>query len=79
MKYKYFDFITTVDTQLEFREEWDDDQWNKAYIEFKHWLKGLHPPYVKHCGPHSLYTEFAKEYYCEATPETHDYWLINNP
>ena len=75
MKYGFHNFMAAVSMQLIFRVEWDNDQWNEQYINFKYWLENISSEYRDLHGPHLLYKEFAKEYYQDATEETHDYWL----
>lgn len=78
MRYNFHGFRFEVKQVLEFRVEWDNDQWNKQYIEFKNWIENIAPTWFKERGPHTVYRSFAKEYYQDAKPETHDYWIPNN-
>lgn len=55
--------------------EWDDEQWNQQYINYKTWLEGCAEDWVRKQITAALYTEFAIEFYQDATEETHDYWL----
>ena len=75
MKYNFHNFMPAVSLQLTFRVEWDVDQWNEQYINFKIWLGNIHEPYATAKPAHELYKEFAVEFYQDATPDTHDYWL----
>lgn len=75
MKYNFNDFVNALKAYMEFRVEWDDEQFNKAYIEFKGWLEHLNSDWISRRGPHTLYTDFIIDYYSEANPDTHDYWI----
>jgi hypothetical protein len=55
--------------------EWDDEQWNQAYTSYKVWLDNCSADWVRKQIVAALYTEFALEFYQDATEETHDYWL----
>ena len=72
----YFElFCDELKTIMDFRVEWDDEQWNQAYISFKAWLDNVSPAWVEGFTAEELYMEFGAEYYQDATPDTHDYWL----
>jgi len=75
MKYNYNDFIQAIKTYIEFRVEWDDEQLNHQYGNFKEWLKGLDQAWCDRMGAYTLYTEFIIDFYAEANPDTHDYWI----
>lgn len=75
MKSNYHNFVNCLKSLLEFRVEWDDEQWNQSYISFKRQLENWLPEWVERHTAIQLYAEFAREFYQEATPETHDYWL----
>lgn len=75
MKYDFHDFIKAVKTVLTFETEWDDEQWNQQYINFKNWLQGVSLSYLAELSIEGQYMEFAEEFYQDATPETHTYWI----
>ena len=76
MRYNFNDFKNTVSKCLTFETKWDDDQWNQQYINFKNWLQGISPSYLAGLSIESQYMEFAEDYYLDAKPDTHSYWLI---
>jgi len=75
MKYNFNEFIDCLKGLIEFSVEWDLDKWYEAYFDFKEQLKIINPEYVENHSAVELYTEFAREFYRGAKPETHDYWL----
>lgn len=78
MSYAFNSFIEELKTILDFRVEWDDEQWNQAYISFKAWLDNVSPAWVEGFSAEELYMEFGAEFYQDAREETHDYWLTIN-
>ena len=74
----FIKFVSVLKTIMDFRVEWDDEQWNQAYISYKAWLDNVSPAWVEGYSHEELYIEFGAEFYQEATPGTHDYWLKVN-
>lgn len=68
-------FKDTVSKVLEFEKEWDNDEWNTQYINFKHSVTNYSKKYLSETGTITLLAEWAKEYYQDATPDTHCYWV----
>jgi hypothetical protein len=60
---------------LHFREEWDDEHWHEAYIDFIDWQRTLKVEYVADKIWGHLIQEWAEDFYIPAHPDTHDYWL----
>ncbi len=63
---------------IEFKKdyEWDNDQWNDSYIDFKDSIARSNKEWVAKHTPEELAIDFAREFYQEASVETHDYWPI---
>jgi hypothetical protein len=81
MKQNYHNFRFYLEQHcLNFADnvEWDDEQWNQAYASYKLWFSVQNderPEWVRQQITAALYTEFAREFYQDATEDTHDYWL----
>lgn len=61
---------------ISFREEWDNDDWNDAYIYFKNHVNELYrKEYVENNTSEYIATMWAIDFYQDATPETHSYWV----
>lgn len=60
---------------LEFRpgEEWDTDDWNEAYVDFKSGMGAFNQKYIDKIGPEKHVIEWGKEYYQDASFDTHSY------
>ena len=75
MKVTFGNFINQLKTKLEFEVEWDVNKWNDAYWDFKNWCKGVDPQWAAFQDAKSLFSIFADEFYQDAKPDTHNYWL----
>jgi len=68
-------FVQTVKNILEFEKDWDMEEWNVQYINFKEGINLYSDNYLKKTGTIDLITEWAKEFYQDADYQTHDYWV----
>ena len=69
-------FKSIIKWVLYFRSRWDDEWWNIQYSIFKDHCQNLYrKEYVESKEPDELLIEWAKEFYQDADPDTHDYWL----
>lgn len=72
-------FIDTLKKHaLEFHEgcEWDNDDWNDAYINFKECVARWSDKYKENYTSQELAIEFALEFYQDANRYTHNYWVV---
>ncbi len=65
------------DSLIEFEEgkEWDVDEWNLSYIFLKEWMDRVSSAYLRSKHIQDLVTDFVQEFYQDASPATHSYWL----
>ena len=75
MKYNFKEFTSCLKVFIEFQKEWDSEEWNQQYINFKFWLDNIRQEYKDRHDAFQLYHEFAFEFYPGATHETHYYCL----
>lgn len=70
-------FKQTMKSILSFKRngEWDNDDWNDAYIEFKESISHWYEEYKKNKTPKELIVEWGTEFFQDAKEETHDYWI----
>ena len=66
---------------LEFRQgrEWDINEWNNSYIDFKQSISVCHKEYIESKSGEYLAIEWAREYYSPANLQTHDYEVMKKP
>lgn len=76
-KVGFTEFCHILKTCLSFRRGhmWDTDDFNEAYVSFRVSVGGYNPAYVDAKSPTRLVSDWAFEFYQEATKDTHDYWL----
>jgi len=68
-------FVQTVKNVLDFEEDWDTEEWNVQYINFKDGVNYYGKDYLKRTGTIDLITAWAVDFYQDATYQTHDYWV----
>lgn len=69
-------FCLIIKTEvLNFSEEWDNDEWNDAYVNFRHYLEYLMPEFKSKFSERYLAIDWAEGFYCDNTPDTHTFWL----
>jgi len=72
-------YVETIkEKALEFEEglEWDIDQWNESYIDFKEGVAVWKQEYKSAMSGKEMAIEWAREFYQDADSETHDYWVV---
>lgn len=75
MNFKLFVEILTEEV-LEFREMWDINYWNDSYIDYKNHINHYYgKDYIATTTEKELVINWGKDFYQDATPETHNYWV----
>ena len=75
MRVNFNNYMKVIKSKLEFRTEWDNDQWNESYSDFKEWCKHIDSEWAAFQDAKNLFSIFAEEFYQDANSDTHDYWL----
>lgn len=70
-------FKEKIKDVLHFEQEFTEAQWNIQYQFFIDDMNRVSPDWKSQFSNTELVYEFAKEFYQEATPDTHYYWLKN--
>lgn len=77
MNFKLYQDILKSEV-LEFNKdkEWDVDEWNISYIEFKKGVSNWNENYVNKFTSKELAINWAREFYQDTDRYTHNYWII---
>lgn len=71
-------FCELVKKVIHFENEWDVNEWNYQYRNFKENLMYYSTEYVVKTETDVIVMEWAKEFYQDATPDSHSYWVKTN-
>lgn len=71
----YCKFVAEELMDFEEGMEWDVEDWNESYEDLKTWMGGTSLNYLNSREDKEIVTEFVKEFYQDASPATHSYWL----
>ncbi len=56
-------------------KSWTNDDWNEEYTSFRVCTSGMNQEYLRGLTNLEIVTDWAKDFYCEVSKETHSYWL----
>lgn len=68
-------FIKIIKQVVHFEKDWDVDDWNEQYINFKEGLRYYSKDYLDKTETLTLVRDWAVDFYQDAKPNTHNYWV----